>query len=176
MNHEYSQFSKTRPVFTNPTNPHKSSWILSTIAQNESLKIWICKSRILLQRFVKLMYNEWKNNGYETKYLLAVFGRMMFECLNIKVGVKKIRGTNREQRRKVRPPVVHFETANCFCNPFCLFLLNLFWFLTFTKQLSHFKFIPQQLFYRYFSKKDKTSNTASRDSSVLETREGGFCS
>jgi hypothetical protein len=66
-----------------------------------------------------------ENNGSETKYLLAVFARMMFECLSIKVEAKKIRGMNKEQWQKVRPPVVHFETANCFCNPFFLFFIKL---------------------------------------------------
>ncbi len=47
VNHESSQFSKIRPVFTNPANPHESSQILSTIAWNESLKKQIHQSRIL---------------------------------------------------------------------------------------------------------------------------------
>ena len=47
VNHESSQFSKIRPVFMNPTNPHKSSWILCSIAPNKSLKIRICESRII---------------------------------------------------------------------------------------------------------------------------------
>jgi hypothetical protein len=47
VNLESSQFSKIWPVFTNPTNPHESSHILSTIAQKESLNIQICKSWIL---------------------------------------------------------------------------------------------------------------------------------
>ncbi len=41
---------KDSPVFTNPTNPYesnKSLQILSTIAQNKSLKIEICKSKSL---------------------------------------------------------------------------------------------------------------------------------
>ena len=33
------ELPKIRPVFTNPTNPHESWRILSTIAQNESLQI-----------------------------------------------------------------------------------------------------------------------------------------
>jgi hypothetical protein len=37
--HKSSKFSKIQPVFTNPMN----SWIFSTIAQNKSLKIWICR-------------------------------------------------------------------------------------------------------------------------------------
>ncbi len=45
--HKSSQFSKIWLVFTNPMNPHESSRILTTIAQNESLKIWTCKSWIL---------------------------------------------------------------------------------------------------------------------------------
>ncbi len=48
VKHESSQFSKIQPVFTNLTNPHKSSHILSTTTQNKSLKIQICKSRILM--------------------------------------------------------------------------------------------------------------------------------
>ena len=47
VNHKSSQFSKIPPVFTNPANPHESSQILSTIAQNESLKIWNRKFWIL---------------------------------------------------------------------------------------------------------------------------------
>ncbi len=35
----YTDFPKIRPVFTNPTNPHESLRILSTIARNESLRI-----------------------------------------------------------------------------------------------------------------------------------------
>jgi hypothetical protein len=51
IHHKSSQFSKIRPVFMNPTNPHESSQILSTIAQNESLKLRIRKSRILTNPF-----------------------------------------------------------------------------------------------------------------------------
>jgi hypothetical protein len=35
----WPELSKIWPVFTNPMNPHESWWILSTIAQNESLQI-----------------------------------------------------------------------------------------------------------------------------------------
>ncbi len=35
----WPELPKIRPVFTNPTNPHESWRILSTIAQNESLRI-----------------------------------------------------------------------------------------------------------------------------------------
>ncbi len=35
----WPELPKIWPVFTNPTNPHESWWILSTIAQNESLRI-----------------------------------------------------------------------------------------------------------------------------------------
>ena len=35
----WPELPKIRPVFMNPTNPHKSSQILSTIAQNKSLRI-----------------------------------------------------------------------------------------------------------------------------------------
>ncbi len=45
-----ANFQKILPVFTNPTNPHESSLIFSTIAQSKSLKIWICKSWIHINR------------------------------------------------------------------------------------------------------------------------------
>ncbi len=43
MNHESSQFSKIQPVFTNSTNPHESTRILSIIVQNKSFRIQICR-------------------------------------------------------------------------------------------------------------------------------------
>ncbi len=53
----WPELTKTRPVFTNPTNPHEAWWILSTIAQNESLQIQAGKfadliCRAFFKRFV----------------------------------------------------------------------------------------------------------------------------
>ncbi len=47
----WPELPKIRPVFTNPTNPHESWRILSTIARNESLRIQ-AGGRTLKIRFV----------------------------------------------------------------------------------------------------------------------------
>ena len=79
----WPELPKIRPVFTNPTNPHESLRILSTIPRNESLRIhaggfanlwsqdsWHDTKRIFLESgFVTTIRNESMDSQNESTFL-----------------------------------------------------------------------------------------------------------
>ncbi len=63
--HKYSQFSKDSTCFHESS---KSSWILSTMARNESLKIEICKSESLWILKLRIRESGFANSNLKDSY------------------------------------------------------------------------------------------------------------